>query len=124
MQNNTNIPQDLAGYIQHLKSQPLQKIMPVYSKTISTPQTAALITPLADVKANWILARDNYLNHIMRCRLCVVAGLKQPRYCAVGEKHHHDYQCATDELIEYRKHDENQPSGERFYFGDSSQSLR
>ncbi|WP_374444930.1 hypothetical protein [Providencia sp.] len=109
MQNNINPPCDLAGYIQRLKLQPLRESIPIQNKTIPITKITPSVKLLADVNADWILTRDNYLNHIMACRLCVVAGLKQPRYCQVGEKYYQDYQCATHELIECQQHSENTP---------------
>ncbi|ENY6784479.1 hypothetical protein ACY2L5_002343 [Providencia rettgeri] len=100
MQNNTNPRCDLAGYIQRLKLQPPQLNTLPQRKAIPTTENASPTKPFTDIKTGWMLARDNYLNHIMACRLCVVAGLKQPRYCQVGEKYYQYYQCATHELIE------------------------
>ena len=109
MQNNTNPCCDLAGYIQCLKLQSPQQNTPPQSKVMPTTENASPAKSFADVKTGWMLARDNYLNHIMACRLCVVAGLKQPRYCQAGEKHYQKYQCATYELIECQQHSENAP---------------
>ena len=101
MQKKTEQPQNLSSYIQSLKLQPPITAEIQQSNSVVMTESPAPLIPTANIKAHWFFVRDNYLNHIMGCRLCVVAGLKEPRYCQEGKRLHEAYKNMTVDIIRF-----------------------